>query len=288
MLTSVTMSIVPSPSVMNMDFYVMTDSTNPQAFDMVAYVMSKLPDLVDAGVSGYPGVVNTVAEALIIPAAANSTRFVKGMMGKLIMLNTTNPANITRLFDPIFAHINATWPGFTATTNTTFFPSFNEWYRVNYDPTLTGFENIVGSRLLNRDALTTDPMSVKVAIAKFSAWGQAEVFMVSGKGVHDAKPRGGGNAVLPAWRNAYVHASQFLLLFPPFSPFPSQAPLRRRADNICSHFDQVPSPGRRLQGVRHRGVTVLGLGSARHRALHGRLHERGVALRARLAAHLLG
>jgi hypothetical protein len=37
---------------------------------------------------------------------------------------------------------------------------------------------------------------------------QATVFLVSGKGVHQAKPRGGGNAVLPAWRTSWVHASK--------------------------------------------------------------------------------
>jgi len=29
---------------------------------------------------------------------------------------------------------------------------------------------------------------------------------VSGKGVHNAKPRGGSNAINPAWRKAYVHS----------------------------------------------------------------------------------
>lgn len=71
-----------------------------------------------------------------------------------------------------------------------------------------GYENVMSSRLLDRDALTSNLTKAKEAYELFADGGGSNMFMVSGKGVHDAVPRGGSNAVLPAWRSTYVHASK--------------------------------------------------------------------------------
>lgn len=67
----------------------------------------------------------------------------------------------------------------------------------------------MSSRLLDREALTADSNATKRGLERFSAGGQATVYIVSGKGVRDARPRGGGTAVHPSWRRTYVHASKW-------------------------------------------------------------------------------
>ena len=70
---------------------------------------------------------------------------------------------------------------------------------------------MVGSRLLDTEALTTNLTAVKVALQGFIPQGDgqsASIDLVSGKGVWNAMPRGGSDAVNPAWRKAVVHVSK--------------------------------------------------------------------------------
>ncbi|KAI0531880.1 hypothetical protein GGR58DRAFT_508001 [Xylaria digitata] len=83
------------------------------------------------------------------------------------------------------------------------YPSFNSWFQVKYDKDPTGFDQYVGSRLLDEKALTT-PDSATLGQAFKLARGSA--YLVAGKGVHNAKPRGGSTSVSPTWRKAVVHA----------------------------------------------------------------------------------
>ena len=66
----------------------------------------------------------------------------------------------------------------------------------------------MGSRLLDGPALTANATATKLAFEKFADGGQATVYIVSGKGVWHAQPRGGDTAANPAWRKTYVHASK--------------------------------------------------------------------------------
>ncbi|CAK7224069.1 hypothetical protein SBRCBS47491_005423 [Sporothrix bragantina] len=201
-LTSVTMKLIPSPPIMGMTFWIGTGADNTQAFDMLAWVVSQFPDLADAGISGYPIVFNTVKNFI-----DGSNTMIKGIIGKLILPNTNNASMLVDRMQNIFDHVNATWPAMFGHYNTTYYPDFQAWYAENYDPSPTGHENLMSSRLLDRPALTSDLSALKLALAKFSAAGQCTVYIVSGPGVHNAQPRGGSNSVLPVWRRTYVHAT---------------------------------------------------------------------------------
>lgn len=209
-LTSVTMALIPSPEVVGMTFWIGTGADNTQAFDMLAYVVSQFPDLADAGISGYPIVFNTVKNFI-----DGSDTFIKGIIGKLILPGSSNATQLVEKIKPIFQHVNATWPGMFGEYNTTYYPDFQAWYAENFDPSPTGHENLMSSRLLDRPALTSDLAALKLALAKFSASGQATVYIVSGPAVHKAQPRGGGNAVLPVWRRTYVHATASIAYYTP-------------------------------------------------------------------------
>lgn len=202
-LTSITLKTIPSPSVMTLTFQFATSSSSPHAFDAITYFISQFPSLADAGVTGYPIIFNGVANG-----SDGGQTLASGVIGKVIVLDTHNATDILAKFEPLFAHINATWPGFVFFTSTTYHPSFGAWYEENYDPSPVGYGSVMGSRLLDTPALAANATATKLALERFSAGGQATVYIVSGKGVWDAQPRGGSTAVNPAWRRAVVHASE--------------------------------------------------------------------------------
>jgi len=205
-LTKVTTSIIPSPELLSLEFLISMPAASNQGFDAITYFVSNFPKLADAGISGYPLIINSLP--WLTPGTTTFTT-IKGLLGNLIMLNRKDPADMNALFDPIYKKINETWPGLaTITPNITYYPNFYAWFNEHYDKSPVGLENLVSSRLLDAEALSGNATKTRAALEKFSAGGQATVFIVSGKGVHNAKPRGGGNAVLPAWRKVYVHASK--------------------------------------------------------------------------------
>lgn len=69
-----------------------------------------------------------------------------------------------------------------------------------------GVDKVVGSRLLPAETLTDDDF--RDALIEFVGDSGARLYMVSGKGVWDAKPRGGSDAVNPAWRKSSIHAGK--------------------------------------------------------------------------------
>ena len=177
-------------------------ANDSRAFDMITYLVSNFPSLGDAGVSGYPLIYNSVPDSL------TGKDLITGI-GGLFLMTDTNATQMTRLLAPHFYHINDTWPGVAIFANITQYASVNEWFSHNYDPSPSGLDLVMGSRLLDKQALTGNITALKSGLQKFSKGDQTTVFIVSGKGVHDAQPRGGSNAILPAWRKTYVHASKF-------------------------------------------------------------------------------
>lgn len=61
--------------------------------------------------------------------------------------------------------------------------------------------------------MTTDLQVLKEAIKQFTPPDTSSApYLVPGKGVWDAVPRGGSNSVNPAWRKALMHFSEFCVL----------------------------------------------------------------------------
>lgn len=202
MLTSVTIKTIPSPEVVTLTFQLTAAAGNPNAFDAITYMVSQFPKLGDAGVSGYPIIFNSVGNT-----SDNGRSLVSGLIARVIMLTRDQNAILGQV-QPLFAHINATWPGFSFYTSTTYHRSFGAWFEDNYDPSPVGYGSVMSSRLLDGPALAANATATKAALQRFSAGGQATVYIVSGKGVWTAQPRGGSTAVNPGWRRTYVHASE--------------------------------------------------------------------------------
>ncbi|KAK4449569.1 FAD-binding domain-protein [Podospora aff. communis PSN243] len=201
-ITSVTLLTIPSPAVTTLTFQFATTASNPSAFLAIAHFVSSFPALADAGVTGYPIIFNSV------PSTANPARLVSGIIGKLIMLDAPSKDTILQQLQPLFTHINTTYPDqFEFYTDVTSHNNFAAWYLDNFDPSPVGYSSVMSSRLLDKEALTSNVTALKTALERFSAGGQATVYIVSGKGVFEAQPRGGATAVHPAWRRTYVHAT---------------------------------------------------------------------------------
>jgi len=175
--------------------------------DLVGYIVGQYPSLADQGVSGYSFYFDNFDAAILTGDHTKLTGMLISMVMQDVPGNAT--AKMLEVWTPVLEHVAATWPGFTIFPNITTFDTFLDWYHEHLDKFSAGDDSYVGSRLLDGAALTADPEGLTTALKDFGAEGVATVYLVSGKGVWDAKPRGGSNAVLPAWRKAYVHASEF-------------------------------------------------------------------------------
>jgi hypothetical protein len=89
------------------------------------------------------------------------------------------------------------------------YASFWAYYMDNNGPLSAGGDVILGSRLLDGQALTGNLTALKQAFRTATPPGAVtEVNVVAGKNVWNAHPRDGSNSVNPAWR-AYAHTSTF-------------------------------------------------------------------------------
>lgn len=176
--------------------------TNTRAnYDLIAYIISQFPSMADRGMSGYAFYATNTSN----PFDGGATNIAGFYMGAALL--NSSPEDMQHLWAPIIAHANATWPGLLTVYLPKSYPSFFAWYQENYDSSSAGMNTYAGSRLLDAAALTDDLSKSAAAFERFAKGTAATAYLVSGKGVHNAQPRGCGNAVLPAWRKAYVHAS---------------------------------------------------------------------------------
>ena len=185
-----------------------TDYTNAANYDVFAYILSQFPSLSDAGLTGYSFVIPEILD----PVSGNST--IALFLGAFALLDTEDENVLMDLWEPINEHINATWPGWQAAYYLEYHPSFLSWWTAHHDADdQAGLDLLVGSWLLDKKALTADLEELASALRTFAGAGAAMAHLVAGKGVADAQPAGGSNAILPAWRKAYVHASESCLLW---------------------------------------------------------------------------
>lgn len=113
------------------------------------------------------------------------------------------------LWAPIWVYVNETYPNQTVTqVKSNVFPNLYDAFLKYADVSTAGVDKVVGSWLLPAETLTED--TLKNALITFLGVSGARLYMVSGKGVWNAKPRGGSDAVNPAWRKALIHAGQSL------------------------------------------------------------------------------
>ncbi|KAI0197518.1 FAD-binding domain-containing protein [Astrocystis sublimbata] len=201
-MTSVTLITYPTPKVVAANLAIGSlDLSAPWVWDLNGYILSQFPYLDSQGVSGY----SVLSSNYSVPDGSNNniTVQIAGIAGEFLILDSENTDEIQAIWDPIIAHVKATWPDAVALVDLIPYPSFASWLDVYYDQDPTGYNEWVSSHLLDEDALTSNRTAVGQAFKAF----RGQAFLVSGNGTRNAKPRGGSNAVNPSWRRAYVHAT---------------------------------------------------------------------------------
>jgi hypothetical protein len=118
-------------------------------------------------------------------------------------------ATLTAAINNVFNSAIAAYPyRFVSSVTTAIYPDFWAWYQKYNGPLDAGFDTSLGSRLLDEKALTSNQTAVIEAFKIVTPpGGTTSLDLVSGKGVWNAVPRGGSNAVNSAWRRALVHTS---------------------------------------------------------------------------------
>ncbi|PON29066.1 FAD binding domain-containing protein [Trichoderma gamsii] len=206
-ITSATLKAYPSPKVTGVTLVIVTDTKESFVPDLLAYIASQMPSLMEQGVSGYNIMTKDMQNPIQEPGLPDR---IAGLVGSCIMQDIDGSQVITEAFNPINETIQQRWPNkvqfYTIIEQ---FDSFLGWFDKNYDMYSAGGSAYLVSRLLDGEALTGDSEALGNALQEVlssGSKGSLAAYMVAGKGVQEAVPRGGGNAVNPAWRTAYVHA----------------------------------------------------------------------------------
>ena len=181
---------------------------NAAFWDVVANVLSQYPYLDEQGISTYSFIASSFATTEL-----NITSLVDGHYGAYL-LPVFHPSNssdsLKAAITKLFADATAPYPSqFFKSITVQTYPDFWAWYSVNNGPNDAGHNQVLGSRLLDEEALTGNFTALKETYKAITPPGSiSSVYLVGGKNVMNAVPRGGSNAVNPAWRKAYVHSRE--------------------------------------------------------------------------------
>ncbi|TVY92958.1 putative FAD-linked oxidoreductase [Lachnellula willkommii] len=197
-LTRLTVRTLPATPIAVYKFDFQTAVNSTVYWGVMSYLLSQLPALSTANVSAflylYPSI--TLSEG---------SDPIASFEGVFALPNPSDPNALEDLWTPIYSHINATWANQTTTKATsTVFPNLYSLFLQYADDSTAGVDKVVGSWLLPPEILTEDAMMP--ALVDFLGEAGGRLYMVSGRGVWDAQPRGGSDAVNPAWRKALIHA----------------------------------------------------------------------------------
>ncbi|KAM3553933.1 hypothetical protein ARSEF4850_006693 [Beauveria asiatica] len=211
-VTSFTVKTVPSPKMTVAQFVAFTVPGSPVLSDLLGYVGAQSPALMSAGLSGYDFISRNFSNPAPggIPGLPDH---LAGFRGRLALLDDPRGADtVAALFRPINDTIHRRWAGGDGAHQAGFsystaeYASFLAFFAANADAEPVGDSKHLVSRLLGRDALTSDERSLGEALlAGTGPGGLSTFFLVGGRGVQEAKPAGGSNAVNSHWRSAYVH-----------------------------------------------------------------------------------
>jgi hypothetical protein len=207
-MTSVTFKAFPSAPYATVLAFLATVPGTEAYWDATANVLSQFPKLNNQGISGY-----TFINPKFTSAAYNITIPVDAYYGifNLPLLHPGNSsASLVAAINDVFATATAAYPfQFLKSVIPTLYKDFYAFYATNNGPLNAGFDAVVGSRLLDEEALTSNLTAVKEAFKAATPLGSSSsVYLVGGKGVWDVVPRGGSDAVNPAWRKALVHSGK--------------------------------------------------------------------------------
>ncbi|KAL9070885.1 MAG: hypothetical protein Q9157_005661 [Trypethelium eluteriae] len=197
-LTKVTVRTFPASPIALYDFKLQAAPNSTVYWDIMGHLLAQLPDLSAANVSAF-----TYLYPNITPSESGGP--VASFEGVFALPEPTSSSSLEDLLTPIWRYVNETYPNQTVTqAKSTVYPNLYSLFLDFADDSAAGVDKVVGSWLLPPDTLTDDAFTD--ALISFLGNSGGRLYMVSGRGVWNAQPRGGSDAVNPAWRKALVHA----------------------------------------------------------------------------------
>ncbi|KAL8818847.1 MAG: hypothetical protein Q9191_007851, partial [Dirinaria sp. TL-2023a] len=187
-----------------------TEKDVPAFMDAVAAVHTYYPDLSDRGFSGY-GSWSISSPSPIIENYTGSYP-VAGFTQIYAIFNTSLPVALD-LFSPLSNKLqslqNAT-TGLYTSTRTYAFPTYWAYYStLSNVSSPIGQSAALGSRLLDRRALTSDLPALKSTLNTLAGdpnqFTSTNIVFVGGGAVSSPPNDANSSAVNPAWRRSYVH-----------------------------------------------------------------------------------
>jgi hypothetical protein len=193
--------VYPQKPTSQYEVSIASSATNEHWWDAMVYLFGQFPRLSDNGMMAYMYMLPNISNCGL---PTNCSVF----FGEFLMVDHA-PGTAGALFAPIGAKMNSTWPNeIFISANETQYPTYYDWWNSHRDQGTYGDDVLIGSRLLDGPSLAKPAAEVKTMLKSSVRDGSvANVIMAAGKNVWNAKPRGGGNAVNPAWRKAYLHFS---------------------------------------------------------------------------------
>lgn len=206
-LLSATIQTYPTMPYAILDITLLMYDAGDKYWDIMAYILSQYPSLSNQGISGYPYVLPSYTIAPGEVFALYSAKFHDHN-------SPYGASNLTAIFNPIITHITSTYSStgliLEFTNITTYYETRYQAHLANHDASLAGQDTVLGSRLLTAETLTGNQTALKEALRGFTGTGPnagSGPFLLGGRGVADAVPRGGSDAVNPAWRSALAHVT---------------------------------------------------------------------------------
>ena len=202
-MLSVTVKVYPSNSGTTVVLYYNTTAASDTFWSLAAHFHSHLPNMSEAGAMGYYG---------IVPVNGNPDQSVASTVVGEFFFPRKTPQQATEILSPLQNDlIGLGWADDLIHNSSAAyeFDDFTSFWLSN-PPMSVGFDGRLGSWLLDGPALNTDPGSLKTQLKESTPLPNILLgHLVAGPGVREAQIPGGSNAVLPAWRKAYVHAGKF-------------------------------------------------------------------------------
>jgi hypothetical protein len=205
-VTSVTVKAFPSVPLNLVEVEFATKAGNPHYWDALLYALGRYPELKDAGLMGYTSFGPNYSDP---SSGINELAVYQGIFILPQFADNDTLASLNALLDITGTYINTTWPGefiFAEPVNYTF-QNFEDFYVYGNGPNNAGIEQLGGSRLLPREVFEGNTTALRIAVQESISPGNlGNAYLVTPpKGI---VPRGGSNAVNPAWRKALVHYSE--------------------------------------------------------------------------------
>ncbi|KFA46816.1 hypothetical protein S40293_05579 [Stachybotrys chartarum IBT 40293] len=268
-ITSATVQTHPSPSMTAVLWMAFTSAEAPFAIDLVTYLMSQVPYMSDAGLSGYNWASINAASPLPIPGIPER---VAGMYGSMAFQDSDDASDIEAILRPINETIMQRWGGAAVMfVQLTQFDNFLDWFDIHYDQDVAGGSRILASRLLDEQALAGNEDALKETLTQvLTMIDGIGSYIVLGKGVRDAEPRGGSSAANPALRGAYSHTI-FGRGFPGFNSTAETEAIRNLDETLQPLRDLTPGGGAYVNEVSRDAPAFNPVNSSN---LHGNRHSR--------------